>query len=85
MRQQHSINMYMILTIRFQLKIVNRDHLLHTKRVIATAIPQPVAMTLYSFVLFAAIDLSILPLSYNNSHIAAFIKHSPHRSDSQDS
>ena len=85
MRQQYSINMYMILMIRFQLKIVNRGHLTHKKRVIAAAIHQPVAMTLYSFVLFAAINLSILPLSYNNSHIALFIKHSPHRSDSQDS
>jgi len=32
MRQQYSINMYMILMIRFQLKIVNRGHLLHTKK-----------------------------------------------------
>ena len=54
-RQQYSINMYMILMTRFQLKIGNRGHLLHTKRVIATAIPQPVAMTLYSFVLFAIV------------------------------
>ena len=55
MRQQYSINTYMILMIRFQLKIVNRGHLLHTKRVIATAIPQPVAMTLFSFILFAVV------------------------------
>ena len=56
MRQQYSINMYMILMIRFQLKIVNRGHLLHTKkRVIATPIPQPVAMTLYSFILLAVV------------------------------
>ena len=56
MRQQYSINMYMILMIRFQLKIVNKGHLLHTlKRVIAAAIPQPVAMTLFSFILFAIV------------------------------
>ena len=45
----------MILMIRFQLKIVNRGHLLHTKRVIATAIPQPVSMTLFSFILFSVV------------------------------
>ncbi len=32
MRQQYSINMYMILMIRFQLKIVNKDRLTGSSR-----------------------------------------------------